>query len=129
MARATTSPPILRLKRSSQSGQKVMAADWTTVYEETSLHAFFFAGARIDLSPMVAGDVVELRIQAILVEDGSLTTIDTITYTGARPSGRSLATAGYLANIYGVEVQMRQTAGVGLTLMCEFYDAKRIGLE
>lgn len=128
MAHAVTSPPILRLRRSLQSGEKLMTADYVPVYIEDSTHSFFFCGARLDFSTMQAGDSVDVQLLAKLSEDASFTLLDTMTYSGARPSGRSIATVGYLANVYGVEILMRQTAGALRTFPCEFYDAKRLGL-
>lgn len=128
MAHAVTSPPMLRLRRSAQSGQKLMTAAYVVIYQESSSQAFFFSGARIDLANMQAGDVVDIQILAQLSDGGGYAVLDTIQYVGARPVSRTVASIGYAANVYGFQVQMRQTAGVLRTLACEFYEAKRIGL-
>jgi len=129
MAHAVTSPPMLRLKRSTQSGEKLMTAAYAQVYYEDCPQAFFFCGARLDLTNMAAGDTIDVQCLAKLTEDSTLTLVDSISYSDARPATRQIVTIGYLANIWGIEIKMRQSAGAGYrTFVCEFYDAKRIGL-
>jgi len=128
MATGTSTPPVLKLKRSSQSGQKLMSSSYASVYTEENTSAFFFAGAQIDLTGMTAADAIDIQLYARMSENGSLVLLDTISYTGARPAGRKVVTIGCLPNIYGVDIKMRQTSGTLLTIPCEFYDAKRIGV-
>lgn len=133
MATVSGMPPIMRTRRSTQSGAFVMTAAWQVVYtenESTSLLPYFFLGAEINLSPMAAGDTIDIRIRKILVAAGAFTIHDQRSYSDARPATHpSLRIAG-LVDVYGVEIAMRQTAVAAalLTIEAEFYDAKRLGL-
>lgn len=133
MATAGTMPPIMRTRRSQQSGAKAMTAAWQVVYtenESTSLIPYFFLGAEIDLTPMVAGDSIDIRVRKIVVANGAWRMHDQVTYTDAQPVNHPSRHISGIPDVYGVEVSMRQTAvGVALqSLDCEFYDAKRLGL-
>jgi len=128
MANAFISPPMLRLRRSAQSGTKTMTALWGTVYEESSTMAYIFAGAEIDLSPMLAGDVIDVRIQKQLVRAGGWVNHDSVNYAGPRPAGHVTAHINPIPDVYGVRISMRQTAGVLRNIIVETYDAKRLGL-
>lgn len=128
MATAMTSPPMLRLKRSAQSGTKAMTAAWQVLYIETSLMAYIFAGAEIDLSNMIAGDVVNIRIRKQVVSGGSFVVHDQKPYTDAMPATHVTVHISAIPDVYGVEIAMQQTAGALINVDCEFFDAKRIGL-
>lgn len=131
MAVVSGMPPILRLKRSAQSGNKAMAAAYSVVYTEntaTSVLAYIFAGAVIDLSTMQAGDVIDIRIRKVIVSGGAWVNHDEVQYSGAPPTGHPSLNIAPIPDVYGVEVSMRQTAGVLRTIPTEFYDAKRLGL-
>lgn len=128
MAHAVTSPPILRLKRSAQSGTKVMTAAYAVVYTESSTMAYYFAGGKINLSGMLAGDAVNIRLRIMLVEAGALTAFDIMAYTNAQPAGHQIAYIAPIPDVYGVEISCRQTAGVLLNVETEWFDAKRLGL-
>lgn len=131
MAQMSGMPPILRLKRSSQSGAKVMTAAWQVVFTEStsaSLLAYLFGGGTINLTPMLAGDTIDIRVRKILVSGGTWVNHDLINYQNAQPANHPSVQLSALLDVYGVEVAMRQTAGVLRTIEVEFYDAKRLGL-
>ena len=128
MAHASIMPPMLRLKRSAQSGSKAMAVGWTVVYTESSVMAYIFAGAEIDLSGMIAGDVVDIRVRKVLISGGNLINHDQKHYTDAQPVGHPSIHINPIPDIYGVEIAMRQVLGTLLTIDCEFFDAKRLGI-
>ena len=130
MAHAGSSPPILRLKRSAQSGSKAMAAAYAVMFTESTVSgiAYLFAGAEFDLSTMEAGDIIDVRVRKIIVPGGDWVNHDEWNYVGAQPAGHPSKHIRPIPDVYGVEVAMRQTAGVLGTIPCEFFDAKRIGM-
>ena len=128
MAIAITSPPLLRLKRSAQSGTKAMTLANQVVYTESSTLAYIFAGAEIDLSPMLAGDVIVVTIMKQLMSAGALVVHDQVTYSNAQPATHPAIHISAIPDVYGVAISMQQTAGVLRNIDCEFMDAKRIGL-
>ena len=128
MAHAVTSPPILRIKRSAQSGMKAMAAAYAVVYTESCPMAYYFAGGKINLSGMLAGDIIDIRMRIMLIAAGAWAALDADNYVGVQPAGHQVAYITPLPDVYGVEIACRQTAGVLLNIECEFYDAKRLGL-
>jgi len=128
MAHAVTSPPMLRLRRSSQSGTKAMTAAYVAEYSESATMAYIFSGAEIDLSNMAAGDIIDIRVRKIVVPGGAWVNHDHVNYAGAMPAGHVTAHINPIPDIYGVEISMQQTAGVLRNIDCEFFDAKRIGL-
>lgn len=128
MALAMTSPPMLRLKRSAQSGTKAMTAGWQVVYTESSTMAYIFGGAEIDLSSMLAGDTISVRIRKVVVSGGNFIPHDQVDYVGAMPLTHQAVHIAGLPDVYGIEIAMQQTLGVLRNVDCEFYDAKRIGL-
>jgi hypothetical protein len=128
MATAYICPPMLRLKRSAQSGSYAMAAAWAVIYTENSIMAYLFSGAIIDLSTMQAGDTIDIRIRKQLVSGGGWIPHDLKSYAGAMPAGHQTVHIAPIPDVYGAEIAMRQTAGVLRTIDAEFYDAKRLGL-
>lgn len=128
MATATTSPPLLRLKRSVQSGTKAMTAVWQVVYTESSPGAYIFAGAEIDLSNMQAGDSLDIRVRKQLTSTSTWVVHDQVNYLGAPPATHQTVHVGAIPDVYGVEIAMQQTAGVLRNIDTEFYDAKRLGI-
>lgn len=133
MATVAGMPPILRLKRSAQSGNKLMTAAWVVEYtENTSANelAYLFAGATLDLSTMAAGDTIDVRIRKVVIAGGAWVNHDQVQYTGARPAGHPTVHIAGLPDVYGVEISMRQTAVAVAFLQVAFeaYDAKRLGL-
>jgi hypothetical protein len=128
MAHASIMPPMLRLKRSAQSGAKALTAIYTVIYYGSSVMAYLFAGASIDLSPLQAGDIVDIRLRKQVVSGGALVNHDTINYVGPMPAGAVIVHIAPIPDVYGVEVAIRQTAGVMRTVDTEFYDAMRLGL-
>ena len=129
MAIASSASPMLRIKRSTQSGSKTMTAAYAAVYTESSSQPYIFAGAVIDLSTMIAGNIINIRVRKMLASGAAWVLVDEMTYTGAQPTGHPAVYIQGLANFFGIEISMRQTAGVLTTVTAEFIDAKRIGLE
>ena len=121
-------PPILKLIRSPQSGSKGMTGNWVVVYTETCPLAYIFGGAEIDLSPMQAGDVIQIRVRKQILVSGALTPHHEVTYTGAQPATHTSVHISAIPDVHGVEVAMLQSAGVLRNIDCEFFDAKRLGL-
>lgn len=117
--------PILRLKRSLQSGVKTMTAAYVAVYTNSSSYAYLFAGAEIDLTNMIAGDVIDVRVRKRIVSGGAFIPHDTKTYTGAQPTVRKAVKINPIIDVYGVEIGMRQTAGVLRNITIEISDALR----
>ena len=128
MAHASTSPPMLRLKRSAQSGQKAMTAAYAVEYTESCSMAYIFGGAEIDLTNMQAGDAIDIRVRKQIISGGGWVVHDIMSYTNAMPARHVTAHIGAIPDVYGIEVSMIQSAGVLITVDAEFYDCKRIGL-
>jgi hypothetical protein len=116
---------ILKLKRSPQSGWKLMSGSYAPVYEESDAGAYLFAGGKIDLSPMQAGDAVDIRIRTKLESGDSFKTTWVNSYSGLQPEDRKVIRLTAMPDNYGLEVSMRQTAGAPKYILCEFFDAKR----
>ena len=131
MAFATSVPPLLALRRSAQSGSKAMAAAWTVVYTDlsTSTIAYLFSGAKINLSTMQAGDHIDIRVRKVVVPSGAWVNHDEIGYDNAQPVDHPSVSIPSIPDVYGVEISMRQTAGVLRTIETEFYAAKILGLS
>ena len=127
MARAHPVTPLLELRESTQSGDKLMTGAYVVQYTEDDVGAFIFGGAHIDLTNMAAGDVVDVRVRYQLSSDGSMVNEDLFTYNGAAPAAQRIAQVGVTSIVYGIEVAMRQTAGALRTLRCQFFDAKKRG--
>jgi len=131
MAIVSGMPPMLRGRRSAQSGSKVMAAVYAVVYtENTTSSALFymFVGAEINLTPMILGDILDIRVRKILLPSGAWVNHDEKNYVDVQPTTHPSIHIGPIPDVYGVEISMRQTAGVLRTIETEFYDAKRLGL-
>lgn len=131
MAIASGMPPMLRSRRSSQSGLKAMGAAYTVIYTEntlTSESAYIFMGAEINLTPMLAADVIDVRIRKIIIRGGAWANHDEKSFSDAQPTGHPSFRIAAIPDVYGVEISMRQTAGVLRSIECEFFDAKRLGL-
>ncbi len=116
---------LLKLKRSPQSGWKLMTASYAPVYEESDSVAYIFAGGKVDLSPMEAGDVVDMRVRTKLEGGGDYKTMWEKSYSGVQPNDRKAIRLSAMPDNYGLEVSMRQTAGTLKYILCEFFDAKR----
>jgi len=131
MAFATSVPPLLALRRSAQSGTKAMTAVWQVVYTDLSIStiAYLFGGAKINLSTMQAGDHIDIRVRKVLVPGGGWVNHDQIGYDDAQPADHPSVSIQSIPDVYGVEIAMRQTAGVLRTIETEFYAAKILGLS
>ena len=116
---------LLKLKRSVQSGWKLMTGAYTPVYEESDSVAYMFAGGKIDLSPMIAGDTIDVRVRTKLEGGDSYKTTWQSSYSGVQPDDRKVIRLSAMPDNYGLEVSMRQTAGPIKHILCEFFDAKR----
>lgn len=127
MATLSGVPAILRVTRSTQSGAYAMTAAWQVVYSNSSPYAWLFAAAEINLTPMAAGDTIDIRVRKIIVSGGAQVVHHGISYSGVQPVNHPSVHVGPLLSVYGVEVAMRQTA-VAVALLninCEFFDAFR----
>ena len=116
---------LLKLKRSHQSGWKLMTGSYTLVYEESHTVAYIFCGGKIDLSPMEAGDVIDVRVRTKLEGGDSYKTMWENSYSNVQPDDRKVIRLSAIPDNYGLEVSMRQTAGILKYILCEFFDAKR----
>ena len=128
MAEGSGMPPILRLRRSAQSGNKAMTAVWQVLYTENCTQVYIFAGAIIDLNNMAAGDTVDIRRRKIVIPTGAWVMVDQMAYVNAQPVIHPTCQISGIPDVSGVEISIRQTAGVLRTFATEFYDAKRLGL-
>lgn len=125
MATLFPTPPILRLRLDPQSGNKIMAAAWTSVYSSSSLYAYMLGQSSIDLTNMAAGDIIDVRITKQLDPNGVPVTHDEKQFFGVQSTGRKQFKIGPILDVYGLSIDMRQTAGTLRTLYCEFMVAKR----
>ncbi len=119
--------PILRLKRSSQSGNKVMTAAWQTVYSQNQAYAWIFGSGRIDLTNMAAGDSIEIRVSSRQVAAGGYIVEDLMDYDDVQPVNKKKVSIGSFIDTFGVIIEMRQTAVAVafLTIYVETSDATR----
>ncbi len=115
---------LLKLRRSTQSGDKVMTADYAALYEEKAEVVYIFAGAKIDLTNMQTGDTIDVRVRTRLKDGGSYVTLDEKSYTNVQPDTKKAIRITAMPDNYGVEIAMRQTAGPLRVIPCEFFDAK-----
>ena len=129
MAGATSVPPVLSLRRSGQSGTKAMTIAWTVIYSDLSSSniAYLFGGARINLSTMLAGDHIDIRVRKIVLSAGAWVLHDQLEYEDAQPANHPSVAIGAIPDVYGMEISMRQTAGALITVETEFYVAKVLG--
>ena len=98
---------ILKLERSLQSGWKLMSSSYAPVYEESHTVAYLFCGGKIDLSPMEAGDVVDIRVRTKLEGGDTYKTIWKGSYSGVQPEDRKVIRLSAIPDNYGFEVSMR----------------------
>lgn len=129
MAFATSVPPLLALRRSAQSGTKAMTAAWQEVYTDlsSSTMAYLFSAAKINLTPMLAGDHIDIRMRKVVVSGGAWVNHDEIGYDDAQPVDHPSISIPSIPDVFGVEISMRQTAGALRTIECEFFAAKILG--
>lgn len=129
MAYATSVPPLLALRRSAQSGSKTMTLAWQVVFTDvsSSLVAYLFGGAKLNLSTMAAGDTIDIRARKIVVPGGDWINHDQLGYDDAQPANHPSVSIPSIPDVFGVEISMRQTAGVLCTIEAEFYVAKILG--
>lgn len=125
MATMYPTPPILRARRSVQSGNKVMTAAWASVYASNSNYAYMFSQGSVDLTNMVAGDIVDVRVRRQLDPAGNLIEQDEKQFSGVQPADRKQFKIGAMFDVYGISIDMRQPAGALKTFYCEFIDAYR----
>lgn len=129
MADASNIAPVMRLRRDDvQSGAKLMTAAMQVVYTDFSTVAYMFSGGFINLSSMLLGDTIIVRIRKVIEPLGAFTVVDQTTYINVQPVTHPMAYISPVADIYGFEIAMQQTAGVFRTIPCEFFVSKRIGL-
>jgi len=116
---------LLVLQRSEQSGDKVMTAGYEVVYEQSDDAAYIFSGAKINLTPMQAGDAIDIRVRTKQEEGGAYVVLDEKSFSGVQPASKKAIRITAMPDKYGFEISMRQTAGVLRVIPCEFFDAKR----
>lgn len=132
MASGSSIAPVMRYSRSNQSQNYAMRIGaWVTVYSEWgSQQPFLFAGCSIDLSNMQAGDTIVIRATKQLVSGGGYILHDQMSYSGAQPaSAPAISIPLITASLYGIMIEMRQTAGVARNVFVETFDAFRLGLS
>ncbi len=125
MATAYPVPAYLRFKRSSQSGIYPMTVAWQTVYANSQTYAWIFAASRIDLTNMLLGDDIEIRLSSRNAAGGAYIVQDQLLFEDVQPVETKKITIGPVMDTYGVLVEMRQPAGALITCYCEFFDAVR----
>lgn len=115
--------PSLAMQRSSQSADKVpvLAGPWLVVYTESNTVPYLFAGGKVALTNMLAGDHLEIRTRTVGTLGGAWENNDFQAYDNAAPANHQTARIGPVANVYGVEIAIRQTlGGAARTYPCEF---------
>lgn len=127
MAQGSGASSSLSVRRSSQSGTLAMTLAWQVLYTQSCTQPYFFVGAVIDLTNMVALNVIDIRIEKTLVSGGAWVVHDQLQYVGVQPVTHPACNIGGLVDTYGVRISARQTVGALISLDCEFYDAKRLG--
>ena len=125
MATAFSVPVMLRLARSTQSGNYTMTAAWQTVYSRSQIYAFMFASAKIDLTNMLAADHVEIRVSTRHTSGGAYIIEQLQSYDNAQPVNKAKITIGSIMDTFGVLIEMRQTIGALIVVYGEFYDTVR----
>ena len=116
---------LLKLQRSPQSGWKLMTGNYAPVYEGSHTVAYIFAGGKIDLSPMDAADVIDIRVRTKLEGGDTYKTTWKQSYSGVQPDDRKVIRLSAMPDNYGLEVSIRQTAGTLKFILGEFFDASR----
>jgi len=108
-----------------------MTIAWQVVYTElsTSTIAYLFGGARLNLTPMLAGDAIQVRMRKVVVSGGGWVNHDLIDYANAQPVNHPSVSLPSMPDVFGVEIAMRQTAGALRSIECEFFAAKILGLS
>lgn len=117
--------PILRLRRSPQSGNYTMTAAWQTVYSQVQLFAWMFGSGKLDLTNMLAGDRIDVRVSTRQISGGGWVLEDQFDYADAQPTAKPKVVIGSILDTFGVLIEMRQTAGVLRQIYCEFFEALR----
>lgn len=125
MAQVFAVSPILRLKRSPQSGNYTMTVAWQAVFSQSQAYAWLFGSGRIDLTSMVAGDHIDIRVSSRNTATGGYIVQDFFDYDDAQPVNKQKIAIGTFVDTYGLLIEMRQTAGVARVINCEFFDAVR----
>ena len=125
MASAYPTPAMLRVKRSSQCGNYTMTVAWQTVFAQNHLYAWMFASGKVNLSNMILGDHIEIRVSTRDTLAGGFIVQDLFDYDDAQPTNKQKVVIGSILDTFGVLVEMRQTVGALIQCYCEFYDATR----
>jgi len=125
MAQSFPTPPILRMRRSPQSAVYTMTAAWQIVYTQAQAFAWLFGQSKINLTNMIAGDHIDIRVSSRDVAGGPYIVQDVFDYDDAQPTNKMKITIGAIIDTFGVLIEMQQTAGALITCNCEFFDARR----
>lgn len=102
-----------------------MTAAWASIYSSSSTYAYMFSQGSIDLTNMVAGDIVEVRVSKQVDPAGTLIVHDQKQFFGVQPVERKQFKIGPILDVYGLSIDIRQTVGGLKTFYCEFMDAHR----
>jgi hypothetical protein len=105
-----------------------MTVAWQTLYEESCSQAYFFSSATIDLTNMIAGNTIQVRIEKVVVSGGAWVVHDLMSYNDAQPANHPICSISGIADVYGIRISARQTAGALISCDCQFFDAKRLGM-
>ena len=116
----------LSLRRSGQSGDKisVVGGGWQNIFIDSDSSAYLFGGAVIDLSSMLAPDAVQVRVLKKITQTGNYIQHDLQSYTDIQPTNHKAIRIGPVPDIYGILIQLQQTAGLAHAYACEFMTAK-----
>lgn len=130
MAHSSGAPMTLTLSRSAQSGIYTLTANWQAVFSDSCAQPWIFYGGYINLTNMVDGDVVEVRVLKTMASGGTAAVASQISYSGLQPVGRKLVPVSSIIDVYGIEVDVRQTLVFAnyITIATEWFPAKRPGV-
>lgn len=118
-------PAILRERRSTQSGNYIMTAAWQVIYTSSSSYVYKFCQGTIDLTNMIAGDSINIRLSKMLLPLGNFIVFDQVNYAGVQPVGAKAVIIDQVYDVYGFRIEAQQNLGVFETLYCEFLEAFR----
>ena len=127
MADGSGMPVTLALGRSAQSGNYTLTAAWQTIYSDSDTAPYIFYGGQVDLSNMVDGDVVDVRVRKTMASGGAWITISQISYAGLRPIGNKAISIASIVDVYGLEVSIRQSLVFAnfIVISAEWFPGKR----
>lgn len=130
MAHGSGMPMTLTLARSVQSGIYTMTAVWQAVYSDSCSQPYAFYGGQIDLTNMADGDIIDVRVRKTIASGGAWILVSQLQYSGLQPIGKKLIPVSAVADVYGLEVSMRQPLVFAnyINVATEWFPAKRPGV-